>query len=196
MQAGLWGERAADWAEIAEQAERPWPGPAYGLVVERLDVGAGTDLLDVGCGAGRFLRLAAGRGATVSGIDGTPELLAIARERVPEADLCEGDLQFLPFGDTSLDVVTGFNSFFYAAYVVAAFRDAARVLRPGGSLALTAFGRPEECESAPLFEYLGPLMPKFAVEDKAPEPHEPGRDRGIARAGGSHRHGRRLRQGD
>lgn len=173
-QAELWGERARDWAELAEQAKRPWLGPIYELVLDRLDVGPDTDLLDVGCGAGRFLRLAADRGAHVSGIDATPQLLAIARERVPEVDLRQADMQSLPFADAGFDVVTGFNSFFYAADVVASLREAARVLRPGARLALSAFGRPEQCDSAPIFEYLGPLMPSFAVEGEEPAEGEPG----------------------
>ena len=127
-----------------------------------------TDLLDVGCGSGRFCVLARERGARVAGIDATPELLSIGRERNPDADLRGGDLQFLPWEDESFDVVTGFNAFFYAADIVAAFREAARVLRPGGHVALTAFGRPERCESTPVFEYLGPLLPQHAVEDEAP----------------------------
>jgi SAM-dependent methyltransferase len=177
-QAELWGERARDWAQIAEQAARPWLGPAYELVLERLEVGASRELLDVGCGAGRFLRMACDRGAKVTGIDATAELLAIARERVPEADLRQGDLQFLPFDDAAFDIVTGFNSFFYAADVVCAFREARRVLRQGGHVAVTAFGRPEQCESSPLFDYLGPLMPKLAVEEET-EPHKPGVIEGL-----------------
>ena len=164
MQAGLWGERAADWAELLEKPDRPWLGPAYELVLDRL-VSAGTRLLDVGCGSGRFCVLAGTRGALVAGIDATPELLAIARERNPEADLRHGDLQFLPWDDGAFDVVTGFNAFFYAADIVAAFRDAVRVLAPGGRVALTAFGRPERCESTAALEYLGPMLPEFAVED-------------------------------
>ena len=163
MQAGLWGERAGDWAELLEQEERPWLGPAYGLVLDRL-VGTGTELLDVGCGSGRFCVLAGARGARVAGIDATPELLAIARERNPAADLRLGDLQFLPWDDAAFDVVTGFNSFFYAADIVAAFREAARVLRPGGHVALTAFGRPERCESSAALEYIAPMLPDLAVE--------------------------------
>ena len=166
MQASVWGERARDWAELLEKAERPWLGPAYELVLERLEVGPGTDLLDVGCGSGRFCVLASARGARVSGIDATPELLAIARERNPDADLRLGDMQFLPWDDGAFDVVTGFNSFFYAADIVAALREAARV---GRHVALTAFGRPERCESTPVLEYLGPLLPRHAVEDDGPE---------------------------
>ena len=185
MQAELWGERAADWAAIAEHEHHPWLEPAYELVLDRLAVGAGTDVLDIGCGAGSFLRMATARGATVSGLDATPELLAIAQERVPEADLHRGDLQFLPFADGSFDVVTGFNSFFYASDPIAALREAARVLRPGGGLALTAFGRPAQCESTPVFEYLGPLLPQHAVEgDGEPELHEGGVLEGmLTRAG-------------
>ena len=167
VQAGLWGERAGDWAELLEKPDRPWLGPAYELVLDRL-VGADTRLLDVGCGSGRFCVLAGERGARVAGIDATPELLAIARERNPGADLRHGDLQFLPWDDASFDVVTGFNAFFYAADIVAAFREAARVVRPGGHVALTAFGRPERCESTPVLEFLGPLLPEFAVEDEGP----------------------------
>ena len=173
MQAELWGERAADWAELLEKADAPWLGPAYELVLDRL-VRADTRLLDVGCGSGRFCALAGARGAQVAGIDATPEMLAIARERNPEADLRHGDLQFLPWDDGTFDVVTGFNAFFYAADIAAAFREAARVLRPGGHVALTAFGRPERCESTPALEYLAPMLPRFALEDDDELPLEQG----------------------
>jgi SAM-dependent methyltransferase len=168
MQAGLWSERARDWAELLENPDAPWLGPAYELVLDRLGVGAGTELLDVGCGSGRFCALAAARGARVAGIDATPEFVAIAAERVPRADIRLGDMQFLPWDDDVFDVVTGFNAFFYAADIVAAFREAGRVLRPGGNVALTSFGRPERCESAPALEYLAPLLPAHAVEDEEP----------------------------
>ncbi len=54
-------------------------------------------------------------GATVSGLDASDTLLEIARERAPSADFRLGDLEALPFDDDSFDVVTGFNSFQYAA---------------------------------------------------------------------------------
>jgi SAM-dependent methyltransferase len=168
MQAGLWSERARDWAELLENAEQPWLGPAYELVLGRLNVGAGTDLLDVGCGSGRFCQLAAASGARVAGIDATPEFVTIASERAPGADVRLGDMQFLPWEDEAFDVVTGFNAFFYAADMVAALREAARVLRPRGHIALTAFGRPDRCESAPALQYLAPLLPQHAIEDDEP----------------------------
>lgn len=56
IQGDLWGERARDWAEVME-GWNGWGVPLYRQVMERLDVGPGTDLLDVGCGAGRFCRI-------------------------------------------------------------------------------------------------------------------------------------------
>ena len=58
-------------------------------------------------------------------------MLALARKRVPEADLRRGDMQFLPYEDDFFDVVAGFNSFFFAADMVAALHEAGRVAKPG-----------------------------------------------------------------
>ena len=51
------------------------------------------------------------------------------RERVPEADLRLADMEALPFGESSFDLVAGFNSFFFAVDMVAALREASRVAR-------------------------------------------------------------------
>ncbi len=104
-------------------------------------------MLDVGCGTGVFLRLCADRGASVSGIDATEDLLARARTRVPEADLRLGDMQALPFRDDAFDLVTGFTSFFYADDVVAALREVARVSRD--RVVIHTFGHPERCDVLP-----------------------------------------------
>ena len=103
-------------------------------------------MLDVGCGTGVFLRMCADRGAAVSGLDAADGLLALARSRVPEADLRVGDLQALPYPDDSFDLVTGFTSFFFAADAVAAMREAGRVARPGAPVVIEVWGRPEHCE--------------------------------------------------
>ena len=62
-----------------------------------------------------FMRLAADRGADVHGLDASEGLLAHARGRVPGAPLLQGELEQLPYEDASFDIVTGFNSFQYAA---------------------------------------------------------------------------------
>src|SRR3954467_982897 len=87
-EARAWGPGARDWSDYNE----PMCTPFYEEVLDATGVAAGTTLLDVGCGGGFALLLAARRGATVSGIDATPALLDIARERVPGASLAVGDL--------------------------------------------------------------------------------------------------------
>jgi ubiquinone/menaquinone biosynthesis C-methylase UbiE len=157
-QSDLWTERARDWADVME-GWSGWGIPVYRHVLERVTVGRGTNLLDVGCGAGRFSRIAADRGATVSGLDATASFVEIARERVPDGDFRVGDMEDLPWADDSFDVVTGFNSFFIADDMVSALREARRVARPGASVAMTVFGRPERCQSTTVFASLRQLMP-------------------------------------
>ncbi|WP_067395661.1 methyltransferase type 11 [Streptomyces sp. F-3] len=71
--------RARDWSEIQERMLVP----LYEAVYERLEVGAGTRMLALGCGSGLALLLAVSRGATVTGVDSScPERLALARQRL------------------------------------------------------------------------------------------------------------------
>jgi SAM-dependent methyltransferase len=155
-----------------------WGIPVYRHVLEHVPVDRGTSLLDVGCGAGRFSRIAADRGAAVSGLDATAALVEIARERVPDGDFRVGEMEDLPWADDSFDVVTGFNSFFIAADMVNALREARRVARPGASVAMTVFGRPEQCQSTSVFSSLRQFMPPraggAADEEEGPGLHEEG----------------------
>lgn len=131
QEAGLaWGERAADWACFQE----PFHANSYDAILVDHNVGADTTLLDIACGAGLALGKAARLGATVWGIDASEELLAIAAERVPSASLHCGDMAQLPWPDGSVDVVTSVNGFMYGTD--AALAEAARVLRPGGTLGM------------------------------------------------------------
>jgi len=189
MQATLWSERAADWAEVME-GWNGWGVPVYRHVLERVPVGSGTTVLDVGCGAGRFARMAADRGAEVSGLDATEALLAFARERVSSGDFREGDLESLPWPAASFDVVTGFNSLFIAADLASALAEARRVLRPGGWLAMSVFGAPERCDSTALFAAVMALLEASGPGDGGPALHEDGvldqivRDAGFSDADG------------
>jgi len=133
-----WGLRARDWSETESQMR-----PSYELAIKRAGLRAGQTVLDAGCGSGAFLRAAADHGAVVSGIDASEALLAIARERVPDADLSLGDLQRLPYPDDTFDAVTGFCSFFFADDMVEALREAGRVAKPGAPIVIQVWGRPE-----------------------------------------------------
>ena len=133
-----WGLRARDWSETESQMR-----PSYELAIKRAGLRPGQTVLDAGCGSGAFLRAAADHGAVVSGIDASEALLAIARERVPDADLSLGDLQRLPYADDTFDAVTGFCSFFFADDMVEALREAGRVAKPGAPVVIQVWGQPE-----------------------------------------------------
>ncbi len=124
----LFGARARDWAETWE-GPGGWGTPVYQHVLDRAQIGSGTRVLDCGCGAGRFARMAANRGAIVAGIDAAGELIAIAAQRTPEGDFRVGDLEALPWADDSFDVVTGFSAFQFADDHTLALTEARRVSR-------------------------------------------------------------------
>jgi SAM-dependent methyltransferase len=155
IQGPLWGSRVRDWAEIQEGNLQP----AYLAVFDALGVGAGTRLLDVGCGAGMAAQLAAARGAQVSGLDAASASIEIARERTPAGDFRVGEMEELPFADQAFDAVTSFNAFQYAADPVSALRQAVRVSASGGHVAMVVWGEPQDCEHAATLAALGPLMP-------------------------------------
>jgi SAM-dependent methyltransferase len=175
-----WGSRPADWAESEEQQL-----PTYEEAIRRVGIGPGTRVLEVGCGTGVFLRAAADRGAAVAGLDASEALLEHARSRVPEADLRQGDLQFLPFDDDVFDVVAGFNAFFFAADLVAALREAGRVARPGGAVVIQVWGTHGSCDLDAIKPVVRPLFPRY--DPSAPPPPDlaaPGMLEGIAEAAG------------
>jgi SAM-dependent methyltransferase len=155
VQGELWGARADDWAEVHEHNM----SPVYEAVLDLVHAGPGVSILEVGCGSGTNLRMAADRGAHVTALDAAPAFVEHTRRRVPGADVRVGDLQFLPYEDGEFDAVVGFNSFQYAADVPAALREARRVLRAGGVLGITVWGPSEECELAPYLAAVGSVLP-------------------------------------
>ena len=155
VQGELWGARARDYANFQE----PQLSALCEDAIRRTGITMGSTVLDVGCGPGAFCRLAVEAGATVTGIDASQALIEISRERVPSGRFDVGDMQFIPYEDDSFDVVTGFNSFQYAADRVAALREARRVARAGGIVHVVVWGREEHTELVAALRALGPLLP-------------------------------------
>jgi SAM-dependent methyltransferase len=149
----LWGTLPGEWAGV-EEAQLP----TYETAIERLGIGDDQRVLDLGCGTGVFLQAAAERGAQVAGLDAAEGLLAVARQRVPGADLQAGDMQALPFADDTFDVVTGFSSFFFADDMTRALSEACRVTKPGGTVLAQVFGRPERCSLEAMKRAIVPLL--------------------------------------
>jgi SAM-dependent methyltransferase len=157
----LFGSHARDWAETWEGAGG-WGTPVYRHVLDRAVIGPGTRVLDCGCGAGRFARMAADRGAIVAGIDAADTLIEIASERTPDGDFRVGDVEALPWPDDSFDVVTGFSAFQFADDKRRALTEARRVSR--GPVAVVIPTRVPESGIAAVFKPLFPLFPPEALE--------------------------------
>ncbi|MGC5037980.1 methyltransferase domain-containing protein [Streptomyces sp. DT190] len=151
--------RARDWSEIQERMLVP----LYEAVYERLDVGPATRLLGLGCGSGLALLMAAARGAAVTGVDASPERVALARERLlpgapgaggrPDTRVVDGSP-----GDTARPGVPGYT-------LVTAFEpigclagdseglggqlaEAAPLAERGAAVVLAGWGPPERCATA------------------------------------------------
>ncbi|UOX89999.1 class I SAM-dependent methyltransferase [Amycolatopsis sp. FBCC-B4732] len=103
---------------------------------------AGDEVLDLGCGTGRFTIPLAESGAVVTGLDLSPGMLAVARAKLGErglrADLREGDMADLPFPDACFDVVTSMLALMHIPIPdrPRVFREVHRVLKPGGRMVL------------------------------------------------------------
>ncbi len=151
----LWGLAAEDWAEIQEGTCRQ----VYEAVFARVGIRSGMKYLDAGCGAGMATQIAAALGAEIFGLDAADPLLAVARRRVPTGDYRVGELEQLPFEDDTFDLVTGFNSFQYAANPKAALSEAKRVASLGSPVVIMTWGKPEGMEAASLVAALRPLLP-------------------------------------
>lgn len=153
--AAPWSARAADWAELQEAQT----APMYEAVIDAVFEEPGRRLLDAGCGSGLAAALAKQRGFVVSGFDAAPGLLEVARERVPDGDFREGDLEQAPFGDDSFDAVIACNAVQYAASHAQAVRELVRVAVPGGRIGIAMWAEHDRSEMSDVFDALGALMP-------------------------------------
>ncbi|SMF47185.1 class I SAM-dependent methyltransferase [Streptomyces sp. Amel2xC10] len=128
--------RAADW-----DSRFPDDGPAYAAAVADLGLRAGDRVLDAGCGTGRALtplRAAVGPTGVVVGLDLTPAMLeaAVRAGRDRDGRLLLADVAALPLRSGSFDAVFGAGLVSHLADPTENLRELARVVRPGGTLAL------------------------------------------------------------
>lgn len=116
---------------------------------------AGRTVLDGGCGAGRYLAVAAGAGARVVGIDATPHALAASRANVPGATLAQADLLALPIRDGAVDAAYSLGVLHHTADPARAFAELARTVRPGGRVSVWVYAQHVSDPRAwPAFDWL------------------------------------------
>jgi SAM-dependent methyltransferase len=127
-------------------------------------------VLDVGCGTGVVAITAARRGARVTGLDLTPELLERARESAKIAGLeiewHQGDAEQLPFEDRAFDAVLSQFGHMFAPRPEVAVAEMLRVLKPGGTLAFSTW--PPELGMGRMFAMIGRYVPPPPIEMPPP----------------------------
>ncbi|MFJ3718678.1 methyltransferase domain-containing protein [Streptomyces sp. NPDC090057] len=128
--------RAAGW-----DSKFPDDGPAFAAAVAEMGLRPGDRVLDAGCGTGRALpplRAAVGPAGVVVGVDLTPAMLqaAVRAGRDRAGRLLLADVAALPLRRGALDAVFAAGLIAHLPEPVANLRELARVVRPGGRLAL------------------------------------------------------------
>lgn len=144
-----------DFTEIKKKQRATWALGEYDRIADGLTISTdqtlrvaklrpGERVLDLATGTGITAIAARERGAVVTGVDLTPELLAVARSKANEAgfgdiDFREGDAEALPFADASFDVVLSTCGHMFAPDQQKVASELARVTRPGGRIVFLAW---------------------------------------------------------
>lgn len=141
---------------LTERSRRVWSAGDYDRIsagfrtaardfVDRRALGPGQAVLDAACGSGNLTIPAARTGASVTGLDLVPSLLAVAsswaeQEGLPIA-FDEGSVEELPYADGTFDVVLSMFGVMFAGRPERVVAELARVTRPGGYVALANWTR-------------------------------------------------------
>lgn len=135
-----WDEEAEDWSRDSDHKRRL----AKVLVSDALNAFAadiqGKTILDAGCGEGAYTEIIRTLGGKVTGLDGSPKMIEIAKSRRPQIPFVVGDLlENLPFHDKSFDTVTTINVLMSLGSIEKFLSECYRLLQDNGSLILGVF---------------------------------------------------------
>ena len=171
-QVGIWDRMSDGYRRELDKRFAP--------IIERVITYAGLQegqqVLDLGTGTGSAALLAApfvAPGGHVTGIDISPEMLALAGRRAAALDFDnvsfrEGRAEAIPSTDQSFDVVLASLSLMYAIDRAAAAREIARALIPGGRFVAAAWAGPEQCDIVQFQQIAGSFAPAPPVPDVGP----------------------------
>lgn len=138
LAASTWNAGGARYDRISRQI-----ADAIEHSVDRLNPRQGESILDIATGTGWTARQLRSRGADVTGIDFSPEMIEAARrlDSTQSIDFRVADAEALPFGDRSFDAVVSTFGVMFCSDPAQAAAELARVCRPGGRLALAVWDR-------------------------------------------------------
>ena len=151
-EAGLPGAAFHDWLtdRIARRPSGRRAREVYGAgdvhdfarraILDALRLGPADRLLEIGCGGGLLLRDALACGAAATGLDHSEEMVRLARERAPGAEVVAGSAERPPFADGSFTAVAMSMVMPFLPDPVAVLRECRRVLEPSGRIAIYTTG--------------------------------------------------------
>lgn len=155
-----WADRVAGQMERHYSPGRTWEATARGFIgLMRLG-----DVLDIGSGDGVAAELLARRARSFTCVDRSEKVVDAARRRLgrnEHVDVRVADMHDLPFPDASFDQVLMFHVLTFAERPADAVREAARVLRPGGDLALVTLDAHAHSEVSAAYDH---RVPGFSPE--------------------------------
>jgi SAM-dependent methyltransferase len=119
----------------------------------------GARLLDLGCGTGRVAGAAVALAAEAAGVDIAPAMIETARAAFPTVEFAVGDAEAIPHADDSFDAVIWSFGAMHAGSPETVLAEIARVLKPGGRVALSHWVGPP---ASPLFKVVFGTMQRLA----------------------------------
>lgn len=110
----------------------------HAMIMDLAEIQPGMKIADIGCGTGLYTRELCAKGAIVTGVDISPEMLAIAAEKTKDfasqVKFVEGDAASLSFDDNSFDMVFSITAMEFFEEPRACLHEMYRILRPGGHM--------------------------------------------------------------
>ena len=129
----------AAWSVTYDQPTNPLIGLEQPIVRSLIDAIPAGRALDAACGTGRHTEYLCARGFDTVGVDLTPEMLALAREKAPSARFVAGDLLSLDFSDETFDLAICALALEHCSDLLACTKELARVVRSGGAIIVSEF---------------------------------------------------------
>jgi SAM-dependent methyltransferase len=168
--AAVWDSAAGDYERISLHL-----ADAIDHAIHRLSPRAGERILDLGTGTGLAARRIAALGAQVTGVDLGAELIEAAKRLAPGVDFRVGDAEQLPFDDAAFDAAVSTFGVMFVHRPEAAAAELARVVRPGGRIALVSW-TPDSSVARKVAVHRAYLPPSTS-----PSPFEWGKPDGLRR---------------
>lgn len=124
-------------AELYDRARPTYPAVVFDDLAELASLRPGSRVLEVGPGTGQATAELVRRGYAVTGVELSPELAAVAHRNVPEAEIVVADFELWEPREAGFDAIVSFTAFHWIARELR-YAKTARLLRPGGALAVVA----------------------------------------------------------